>query len=180
MPGNSFINFGAEVKPGESLQITRKGTDGWIEINDWSWDIEADHSNLKGSGAAVGKPNPGTLNWTHSFDLSSTAILTKICAGKSFKNVCIDMLKQTGSDKAEQFFQIWMTDVYITKVSTKGGEDGSVTQEVDMCFKEVAIGYKAQTNEGKLENAAREFLWSITAMTASPTTAKVAFDKAPT
>ena len=175
MPGNSFINFGPDVKRGESNQKNRNGLTGWIEINDWSWDIEADHSNLKGTGAAVGKPNPGTLNFTHPFDTSSTAILTKIVAGKSFPNVCIDMLKQTGGDKAEQYFQIVMTDVFITKVSTKGGEDGAVTQDVDLVFKEVSVGYKAQGNSGTLENQPLEFNWSITKMNAAPVDATIKF-----
>lgn len=163
MPGNAFINFGPDVPVGESLQKNRIGTSGWIELNDWSWDIEADHSNLKGSGAAVGKPNPGTLNFTHNFDTSSTVIMQKIVAGKSFPSVKIDMLKQTGGDETEQFFQIMMTDVYITKVSTKGGEDGAVTQDVDMVFKEVAVGYKAQGNTGKLGDT-MQLSWSITQM----------------
>lgn len=176
MPGNSFILFGkADVPIGESLQAVRKGTDGWIEISDWSWDIEAEHSNLKGSGAAVGKPNPGTLNFTHPYDMSSTAIMTKIVQGKVFPKVYIDMLKQTGGDKAEQFFQIVMSDVYVSKVSTKGSEDGNVTQEVDLVFKEVAVGYKAQKNTGALEEKQLEFNWSITTMKASTTDAKIAF-----
>jgi type VI secretion system secreted protein Hcp len=176
MPGNSFILFGtADVPTGESPQAVRPGTKGWIEISDWSWDIEAEHSNLKGTGAAVGKPTPGTLNFTHPFDTSSPAIMSKIVMGKSFKKVFIDMLKQTGGDKAEQFFQIVMTDVFITKVSTKGGEDGAVTQDVDLCFKEVSVGYKAQNNDGKLENQPLEFNWSITKMNAAPADAVLAF-----
>jgi len=168
MPGNSFIHFGTDdVKIGESLQAVRKGTDGWIEISDWSWDIEAEHSNLKGSGAAVGKPNPGTLSFTHPYDLSSTAIMKKIVNGKHFAKVRLDMLKQTGADKAEHFFQIAMADVYITKVSTKGAEDGSVTQDVDMVFKEVSVGYKAQTNQGVLEGKAIDFDWNIAKMNLS-------------
>lgn len=179
MPGNTFINFGTAIRVGESLQKNRPGTKGWIEINDWSWDIEAEHSNLKGSGAAVGKPTPGTLNFTHNFDTASTAIMTNIVVGKSFPNVCIDMLKQTGGEATEQYFQIWMTDVYITKVSTKGSEDGSVTQDVDMVFKEVAVGYKAQKNDGKLDTMI-PFGWSITKMNAQPEKAIIGFDKEPT
>jgi type VI secretion system Hcp family effector len=174
MPGNSFINFGADVPVGESLQAARKGTEGWIEISDWSWDIEAEHSNLKGSGAAVGKPDPGTFSFTHPYDLSSTAIMNKIVAGKHFPKVRLDMLKQTGADKPEHFFQVAMTDVFITKVSTKGAEDGSVTQDVEMVFKEVSVGYKAQTNQGTLEKEIKEFDWNIAKMNLA-TTNKVEF-----
>lgn len=165
MPGNSFILFGtADVPDGESPQEVRPGSKGWIEINDWSWDIEAEHSNLSGTGAAVGKPTPGTLNFTHSWDTSSAAILTKIVQGKSFPKVYIDMLKNTGADKAQQYFQIVMASVFITKVSTKGSEDGKVTQDVDMVFKEVSVGYKAQNNDGTLVGSELIFPWSIATM----------------
>ena len=176
MPGNSFILFGTNDVPlGESLQAVRPGTKGWIEINTWRWDIEAEHSNLRGSGAAVGKPTPGTLTFTHAFDTSSPAIMAKIVMGKTFKKILIDTLKQTGGDKAEQFFQIVMTDVFITRVLIQGGEDGAVTQQVDMVFKEVSVGYKAQKNDGSLENAPQQFNWSITRMNTVTADAVLAF-----
>ncbi|MDP9901044.1 type VI secretion system tube protein Hcp [Variovorax ginsengisoli] len=176
MSGNSFILFGAaDVPEGESPQSVRSGAKGWIEISDWSWNIEADHSNLSGTGAAVGKPKPGALTITHSWDTSSAAILTKIVQGKSFAKVYVDMLKMTGGDKAEQFFQIAMASVFITKVSTRGSEDGRVMQDVDMVFKEVSVGYKAQNNDGTLVSAELSFPWSIATMQTSVTDAVVKF-----
>jgi type VI protein secretion system component Hcp len=42
MPGNAFIKFdgGAPMK-GESQQVGHEGDKGWIEMGDWSWDVEA-------------------------------------------------------------------------------------------------------------------------------------------
>jgi len=164
MPGNSFIKFDG-VTEGESFQSNRDGKKGWIEIGDWSWDIEAETSFTKGGGAAVGKPTPGTLSFSHFFDLSSPVIMDKIVSGRHFAEVVIDMLKQTG-DKGglpAQYFQIKMKEVFITKVSSKGGEDGSVNQDVEMVFKEVAVGYKPQKNDGTLE-APTDFNWNIARM----------------
>ena len=58
---------------------------GWIEISDWSWDIEADTSFLKGAGASVGKPTPGTLCFSHYYDLASPVIMQKIVQGTHFE-----------------------------------------------------------------------------------------------
>ena len=93
--------------------------------------------------------------------------MTKIVAGTSFKQVTIDMLKQVGDEtgKPKAYFQVQMADVFITKVSTKGGEDGSVNQDVEMVFKGVSIGYKAQQNDGTLENKAIPFDWNVSTMT---------------
>lgn len=160
MPGNSFIKFGSEVMPGESMQKSHPGTGGWIEIGDWSWDIEAESSVGKGTGAAVGKATPGTLSISHYFDTSSTTILQKVQAGRHFPTIVIEMLKQTGGGKPEAYFQVKVSEAFVTKVSTKGGEDGSINQDVEFVFKEIAIGYKAQDNQGKLESSI-PFEWSV-------------------
>ena len=160
MPGNSFIKF--EGFGGESLHTTNPGTKGWIEISDWSWDIEAETSYLKGGGAAVGKPQPGTLSFSHYYDKSSNVIMGKIVQGKHFPKVYIVMLKQTGAPdgQGEPYFGITMQEAFITKVSSKGAEDGSVTQDVEMVFKVVAVGYKMQTEGGGLDKQI-DFGWDI-------------------
>jgi type VI secretion system secreted protein Hcp len=169
MPGNTFIKF-AEITQGESYQKTNHGDQGWIEIGDWSWDIEAETSFLKGGGSAVGKPTPGTLSFSHYFDLASPVIMKKIVSGTHFPEVTIEMLKQTGDKdgKMATYFQIKMKEAFITKVSTKGGEDGAVNQDVEMVFKEVAVGYKAQKNAGGLEGSI-PFNWNIAKMNSATT-----------
>jgi len=151
MPGNSFIKFDG-IKPGESLHKTNSGEKGWIEISDWSWDIEADTSYLKGGGAAVGKPQPGTLSFSHYYDRASPVIMQKIVMGKHFKTVWIVMLKQVGAPdgQGQPYFGITMQEAFITKVSSKGAEDGSVTQDVEMVFKIVSVGYCPQKEDGTL------------------------------
>jgi type VI secretion system secreted protein Hcp len=162
MPGNSFICFDG-IKPGESLHETHNGKNGWIEITDWSWDIEADTSYLKGGGAAVGKPTPGTLSFSHYYDVASPTIMLKIVQGKHFPKVHIVMLKQTGSvdGKGEPYFGITMEEVFMTKVSSKGAEDGSVTQDVECVFKTIAVAYKKQEEGGELTSSPAPFIWDI-------------------
>lgn len=156
MPGNSFIKFvsaGKAATKAESQQKGHEGTDGWIEIGDWSWDIEAEASHLKGTGAAVGKPTPGAFTWSHYYDKSSPTLMMTIVKGTHFDEARIDILKQTGGEKPQMFMQIVMRSVFITKVSSKGGEDGTVSQDIDMVFKEIAMGYKPQKNDGALGDA---------------------------
>lgn len=165
MPGNAFIRFkkGSEFAQGESLQVGYDGKEGWIELGDWSWDVEAEASHLKGTGAAVGKPNPGSFSITHNYDKSSPTLMLFIVKGTTFDTMQIDMLKQTGKSKPELFLQIVANNVYITKVSSKGGEDGNVTQDVEFVFKEIGFAYKPQKNDGSLDSA-KFFRWSIAEM----------------
>ncbi|MBU6430494.1 MAG: type VI secretion system tube protein Hcp, partial [Cyanobacteria bacterium REEB65] len=102
MPANTFINFNSGML-GESLQKGFKGDKGWIELSDWSWDIEAETSFMKGGGSSVGKPTPGTFTFTHYYDTSSPALMNRIVAGTHFDKVELVQLKQTGSGAPEPF-----------------------------------------------------------------------------
>jgi type VI secretion system secreted protein Hcp len=150
-----------EIKTGESQLKSHPGKTGWLEIQDFSWDIESETSFLKGAGASVGKATPGNLSITHHFDMSSPTIMTKIVEGTFFKNVWLLSLKQTGKPEGEVFFGIHMANVFMTKVSTKGGEDGSVSQDVEMVFKTCSIGYKPQTEAGGGLGTQIDFMWDI-------------------
>ena len=70
---------------------------------------------------------------------------------------------QTGNDtgKGEPYFGITAEEAFITKVSSKGAEDGSVTQDVDMVFKTIAIAYKPQKLAGGGLDVAKDFTWDI-------------------
>jgi len=53
----------------------------------------------------------------------------------------------------------------ITKVSTKGQEDGTVTQDLSFTFKQVALGYKMQKDDGKTLAAAKLAHWNVSEQT---------------
>lgn len=163
MPGNAFIKFEGVVSTGESTHDSHNGAQGWIEISDWSWDIEADTSFLKGAGASVGKPQPNNLSFSHYYDKASPAIMSKIVQGTHFPKVHIVMLKQTGNEtgKGEPYFGITVEEAFITKVSSKGAEDGSVTQDVEMVMKTIAIAYKPQKLKGGGLDTEMPFIWDI-------------------
>ena len=162
MPGNAFIMFKG-IPKGESTHTTNNGDKGWIEISDWSWDIEADTSFLKGAGASVGKPQPGNLSFSHYYDKASPVIMKKIVQGKHFERVWIVMLKQTGEEdgQGEPYFALSMDEAFITKVSSKGGEDGAVSQDVEMVFKVISVSYKPQKLKGGGLDTPVPFGWDI-------------------
>jgi len=178
MPGNSFIKFtttSSGIVQGESLQTTHPSSKGWLAITDWGFDVEADTNFLKGMGASVGVATPGVFNFTHNFDRSSPVIMKNIVLGTSFATVVVHMLKSTGASdgKPQVFFGVKMTDAFITKVSSKGGEDGAVTQDVEFVFKAIQMGYKRQMTDaagdkgksGQLEGTIREFGWNVATKT---------------
>jgi len=165
MAVNAFLSF-FDKASGESIQ---KGNEKWVEVQEWDWEIQAETSWTKGGGASVGKPNPGSMSWVHSFDSSSVVIMGYICAGKSFPKVDLQVRRSAAGGRTESsYFTMTMEGAFITKVSNSGTEEGNITQRVEMVFKTVKIDYKPQDqNTGQL-GAVKTFNWDIPAGTASP------------
>ena len=164
MAVNAFLSF-FDKADGESIQ---KGKEKWIEIQGWDWEIEAETSWTKGTGASVGRPNPGKLNFEHYFDTAAPVVLGYICCGKAFPKLELQMQKTTGSAAPETYFTMLMEGGFITKVGVSGSEDGAVTQKVELVFKTVKIEYKAQDNKSGKLGAVKTYNWDIPAGTASP------------
>jgi type VI secretion system secreted protein Hcp len=163
MAVNAFLSF-FDKAAGESVQKSKKD---WVEIQSWDWDVEAETSWTKGGGASVGKPNPGTMNFEHYFDTSSTVILGYICNGKAFPKVELEVTRSAGGSKPNTFLTMTMEGVFVTKVSNRGDDEGNIVQRVEMVFKTVKIEYRHQNPTGQL-GAAKIYSWDIPAGTASP------------
>jgi type VI secretion system Hcp family effector len=164
MAVNAFLSF-FDKADGESVQ---KGKEKWVEIQGWDWEIEAESSWTKGGGASVGKPAPGKMIWQHHFDTSSIVIMGYICTGGAFPKVELQVTRTTGGAKPETYFTMSMEGAFITKVSTNGTDDGSISQNVEMVFKTVKIDYKPQNSKSGKLGVAKTFSWDIPAGTASP------------
>jgi type VI secretion system secreted protein Hcp len=153
---------------GESNVTGFSGDDGWIEIQGWDWEVECETSWTKGSGASVGKPNPGKMNWEHYFDSSATTVMFNMCGGQAFETMDLIMLKSTGASAGKTgqkiFFHMHMEGVFITKVTHNATDEGNVLQKVEMVFKTVDIGYKKQFSTGKQAgklDTYQGFYWEI-------------------
>ena len=153
---NAFMKIGKAL--GESKQ---KPWDGWIELQAWDWEVEAETSWTKGGGASVGKPAPGKMSWEHTWDKSSHVLLGYICTGTAFEDIYLVMNKSTGKAGRQPFFKVEMKEAFITKVNQSATEEGNVLQKVEMVFKSIGIMYYQQ-GVGALTYA-NEFSWDIPA-----------------
>lgn len=149
MPLNALLRI--DGAKGETRQLGKYADQGWIELQGWDWEVEAETSWTKGGGASVGKPNPGKMNWEHYFDTSSPNILRFIFSGQSFPEMELHMLKGVGGKAGKPnsqgvFFRMLMKGVFITKVSNSATDEGNVVQKVEMVFKEVTFEYARQSD----------------------------------
>jgi type VI protein secretion system component Hcp len=164
MAVNAFLTF-FDKADGESIQ---KGMERWVELQGWSWELDAESSWTKGGGASVGKPVPGAFSFQHYYDSSSHVIMGFACTGSMFPQVQVQMKRGAGAMLPETFLTITMDSAFITKVSSSGSEEGTVLQSVDMVFKAVRFDYRAQDSRTGKVGAPKTFTWDVPAGTASP------------
>jgi len=157
--------FGGEVRAFLRLDAniagdsTAAGYQNWIEIDDFGFSIDADTSFLKGSGAAVGKPEPGSLIWEQALDATVLHALRKITIGTSLPEMVIELVKGAGGIGPVTFAQMVFKDAFFTEVALN---DDQVIESV--VFKELHQTIFAIDGKGKL-GAGSTFSWNIPAGT---------------
>lgn len=156
-----LLNFMGKAD-GESQM---KGHEKWVEVQSWSWAVEAQTSWTKGGGASVGKPDPGALTFTHRYDSASPALLGHLVSGKSFDRAQLVVL--SGSPpQADPSFTMTLEGVFLTGVRTSC--DGDVIfQQVDVVFKKVTIDYRALDNRSGALSAPKTVTWDVVAGTST-------------
>ncbi len=92
------------------------GYENWIEIDDLGFSVTAEVSFTKGTGAAVGKPQPGSLTWVQAIDNTLPVTLLKILTGQSLTEPVIELVKNVGGTPVT-FAQIALKNAYFTEIS---------------------------------------------------------------
>jgi type VI protein secretion system component Hcp len=83
------------------------------------------------------------------------------------------MCKGVGTAEPQVYFKIHMEEAFITKVTQKAGDDGGVTQSVEMVFKTIQIDYAKQGSNKDRPGALDPFVtykWDIPGGKAEPAT----------
>lgn len=147
---NTFIQFtdaGGAVLKGPSVS---KEHPGWSEVNSWSWLVSAESSFVKGSGAAVGKPQPGPFSWSQTLDQTYPKLFTQLVKGQSSKTVTLDVAKSFSDRAPESFFSMVFGDVFYTRLAVGGGSDALINLNGEFVFRQVSMSYRPADATGRL------------------------------
>jgi type VI secretion system secreted protein Hcp len=136
----------AEVK-GESQDDKHKEE---IDVLAWSWGMSQSGTTHTGTGGGAGKVNVQDISVTKYIDKSSCMLMSSCATGKHHADATLVVRK--AGDKPLEYFEIKMTDVIITSVSTggSGGED-RLTENISLNFAQVNVKYVPQKKDGSGE-----------------------------
>lgn len=113
-----------------------KGQEGTIDLNSFDFGIEAETSFLKGTGAAVGKPNPGALTLTKRVDSTSPAFMAKIVSGTNIAAMELTVRQAGPAGAPAVVSRYCFTSVFVTGQKYTGNGDSS-TEELKFVYKQV-------------------------------------------
>lgn len=104
------------------------------EVTTLSLDIEAISSWIKGGGASVGKPTPGSLVVRKSYSKATADLLKNISVGKSIAEVIFEYYDQG----AKPFYTIAISGAFLTKLSWLTPDCSNcpkIAQEISFVYK---------------------------------------------
>jgi type VI protein secretion system component Hcp len=142
--------------PGVQGDATAKGHEKWIRVSSLDWEVQADTSWVRGSGATVGKPNPGPIDLVLATGTWSRHFVRAIVAGSAFPNVVIDA---TASD-GRPLYRITAEGLFLTDYRLDTLPAAPLPQDhVSGVFKKVKIDYYSVGADGRVTTTTVE--WDV-------------------
>ena len=126
-----------------------------LPITSVAFGTSADTSFLKGSGAAVGKPVPGSITIKRAPDRASPIFWTKLVQGASIPKLVIGF----GGG-----IVLTLESVFVTNIQMSNDQGNPPTESISVVFK--TIRYEVQDTSGK--GRPTGFTWDVAAMKLTP------------
>ena len=149
MPGlaqaaDIFMLISNPSQPGDS---TAKGHENWIRVSSLDWSTKAQTSWTSGSGASVGKPNPGELQLVLPNGLWSQFFVRLITQGKAVPKIVFDAMSSDG----RPLYRMTVEGFFVTEYRLASLATTPLPQDhVNGVFKTFKLEQFAQTADGRL------------------------------
>ena len=133
---------------------------GGFEVSAFDFDIEAETSFLKGTGAAVGKPTPGPLELDLALEAGLGQLLSKIVGGTSIKSVQLVGINSALQSSNKTVYDLRLNQVFVTSLHDEEGTD-----HLSLVYKQVTLETWKVDGTGKRDPAGVRAEWDIPTMT---------------
>lgn len=151
-----FIKIGSV--PGESPDEIYAGSDGWIQVEDWSWGMSQEAAGHVGTGIGAAKAHVSDIDVRHRVDAASAELMKHCCKGTHHPEAELIVRKAGGAPL--DFLKIKMGHVLIAGVNTAGAGANELMETVSLHFQEVKVTYTAQDASGA-SMGEHIFTWNV-------------------
>lgn len=136
------------VDKGESSDDKFKGSDGWIQIESWSFGANQGGTMQFGGGGGAGKVSMQDFHFTMKVNTASPKLFLACATGEHFKKATVHARK---AGKTQQvFYTVTFSDCLVTSFQTSGSGSSDVIpmESISLNFSKIEIEYKEQKADG--------------------------------
>ena len=145
--GKSYFLLEIEGMEGESPDANYPG---FMEIDNWQWDVSMFGTAQTGSGMAMGKATLGTFTFNKNTDKASIKLFEACSTGAHIGTaLCVGRKQGRTSGELEEFVKYTFNNLVVTGFDIGGGDGGGLpTENVAISFEEVQIEYDQKNADG--------------------------------
>src|SRR5579862_597098 len=112
------------IDKGESPDSEYKGSDGWMQIDSWSFGAHQGGTGAYGGGGGAGKVSMQDFSFTMKVNTASPKLFLACATGEHFKKAQTHARKAGKTQKT--FYSVIMHDVLVTSFQTSGSGSSDV------------------------------------------------------
>ena len=146
---SAYMKYGTTIK-GESLAEGHKGSDGWIQIESWSFGASQGGTMQFGGGGGAGKVSMQDFHFTMKVNTASPKLFLACATGEHFKKATVNARK---AGKTQQtFYTVVFSDCLVSSFQTSGSGSADVVpmESISLNFSKIEIEYKEQKADGSV------------------------------
>jgi type VI secretion system secreted protein Hcp len=134
MAYDAYISFGGKYGPAIKGESTRKGFEGWIEIDFFDFDVQQKLTiGSQSAGAGAGKVTFSAFQVRKQPDSSSPLLFQACAAGSAWDNVTL-VLNKAGGDSSVNYLKFEFQLVALSSVQWTGDTDTGDTPSENLGF----------------------------------------------
>ena len=139
------------VDKGESSDAEYKGSDGWIQIESWSFGASQGGTMAFGGGGGAGKVSFQDFHFTMKVNSASPKLLLACANGEHFKKATA-VARKAGKTQ-QSFYKITFSDCLVSSFQTSGSGSSDVIpmESIALNFSKIEVEYKPQKPDGSLD-----------------------------
>ena len=138
------------IDKGESPDAQYKGSDGWIQIESWSFGASQGGTMQFGGGGGAGKVSMQDFHFTMKVNTASPKLFLACATGEHYKKAIVHARK---AGKTQQtFYTVIFSDCLVTSFQTSGSGSSDVVpmESIALNFSKIEIEYKEQKPDGSV------------------------------
>lgn len=147
---------------GESL---REGSEGCIDVLDWSWGADSPSTIDLGGGGGAGKVAFESFSFSKLVDSSTEDFLSRVAQGSQFANLEFKEFRDCADcQQPAPYLTIEFGNVVVVSQQLSGTNGATPSEVVDLIFQTVKLCYQQTNQQGQLEQE-QCFGWDVAANT---------------